>query len=167
MVRSGCAACHATLEPLSAYFTRVSESGWTFLPVADFPVLNPACATRGGNSPNGGCTSFYDPAFGTAAQGMLRGAYGSTEHADEGPAGLARAVVDTPEFASCVAQNVSESFLGRSLTAEDQGLQETLVTALRTNGFRMRPLVRALVRADAYRNANNLASGAWREGSTP
>ncbi|MDB4928768.1 MAG: hypothetical protein JWM10_1252 [Myxococcaceae bacterium] len=167
MVRSGCAACHATLEPLSAYFSRVTESGWTFLPAERFPTLNPACATRNGNSPNGGCTSFYDPAFGSATQGMLRGAYGSTAHADEGPAGLARAVVDAPEFAACVAQNVSESFLGRSLTEEDRPLQESLVTALRTNGYRMRPLVRALVRADAYRNANNLASGAWREGATP
>ena len=168
MVRSGCAACHATLEPLSAYFSRVTESGWTFLPADRFPTLNPACAPRaGGVSPNGGCTAFYDPAFGTSAQGMFRGAYGSTAHADEGPAGLARAVVEAPEFASCVAQNVSESFLGRSLTAEDQPLQESLVAALRTGGFRMRALVRTLVRADAYRNANNLASGAWREGATP
>lgn len=167
MTRSGCAACHSTLEPLSSYFTRVTESGWTFLPVAQFPTLNPACATRGGNSPNGGCTAFYDPAFGSATQGMLRGAYGSTAHADEGPPGLGRAIVDAPEFATCVAQNVSESFLGRSLTEEDQPLQASLVTALRTGGFRMRGLVRTLVRADAYRTANNLASGAWREGATP
>lgn len=167
MVRSGCAACHATLEPLSAYFTRVTETGWTFLPADRFPTLNPACAPRNGNSPNGGCTSFYDPAFGANGMGMLRGAYGSTAHADEGPAGLARAVVDTPEFAACVVQNVGESFLGRSFTAEDQPLRDSLAAALRDNGFRMRALVRALVRADAYRNANNLASGAWREGATP
>lgn len=167
MVRSGCAACHATLEPLSAYFTRVTESGWTFLPPDRFPTLNPACASRGGSAPNGGCRTYYDPAFGSADRGMLRGAYGSTAHADEGPAGLGRAVVDAPGFAACVARNVSESFLGRSLTAEDQGLQESLVAALRTGGFRMRGLVRALVRTDAYRNANNLASGAWREGSMP
>lgn len=98
---------------------------------------------------------------------MIRGGYGSLAHADEGPAGLARAVVDAPEFASCVVKNVSESFLGRSLTAEDQPLQESLVTALRGGGFRMRALVRALLRADAYRAANNLASGAWREGAMP
>ncbi|MBP6829271.1 MAG: DUF1585 domain-containing protein [Deltaproteobacteria bacterium] len=167
MVRSGCASCHAALEPLSAYFTRVTESGWTFLPPAAFPALNPACATRGGNSPNGGCTSFYDPAFGTSAQGMLRGAYGSLAHADEGPPGLARAIVDAPEFASCVVKNVSESFLGRSLTAEDQPLQESLVTSLRSGGFRMRSMVRTLLRADAYRAANNLASSTWREGAMP
>ena len=167
MTRSGCAACHASLEPLAAYFTRVSESGWTFLPADRFPAFNPACAPRAGASPNGNCTPFYDPAFGTATDGMLRGAYGSPAHADEGPAGLARSIVAAPEFASCVAQNVSESFLGRSLTAEDQPLQESLVTALQGNGFRMRALVRTLVRADAYRNANNLASGAWRAGVTP
>ncbi len=167
MLRSGCAACHATLEPLSAYFTRVTETGWTFLPADRFPTLNPACAPRNGNSPNGGCTSFYDPAFGTNGMGMLRGAYGSTAHADEGPAGLARAIVDTPEFAACVVQNVGESFLGRSFTEEDQPLRESMATALREGGYRMRGMVRTLVRADAYRHANNLASGAWREGGTP
>lgn len=167
MVRSGCNACHATLEPLAAYFTRVTESGWTYLPADRFPTLNPACATRGGNSPNGGCTTFYDPAFGTATQGMMRGAYGSNAHADEGPAGLAASIVDTPDFASCVAQNVGESFLGRSFTDDDQALRASLVQALQGNHYSMRALVRTLLRADAYRAANNLASGVWREGATP
>ena len=36
--RSGCADCHATLEPLSAHFSRIIESDWTYLPQASFPV---------------------------------------------------------------------------------------------------------------------------------
>ena len=98
---------------------------------------------------------------------MMRGAYGSNAHADEGPAGLAASIVDTPDFAACVAQNVGESFLGRSFTDEDQGLRASLVQALQSNNYSMRALVRTLVRADAYRAANNLASGVWREGATP
>lgn len=66
-----------------------------------------------------------------------------------------------------MVKNVSESFLGRSLTAEDQPLQESLVTSLRSGGFRMRSMVRTLLRADAYRAANNLASSTWREGAMP
>src|SRR5271170_5383911 len=36
MVREGCSTCHATLEPLSAYFTRVEEASWVFLPGSEF-----------------------------------------------------------------------------------------------------------------------------------
>jgi len=33
-----------------------------------------------------------------------------------------------------------------------------------TSNYRMRALVRAVLLSDAYRNANNLTSAAWREG---
>jgi hypothetical protein len=32
------------------------------------------------------------------------------------------------------------------------------------SGYRMKPLVRAIVKSDAYRKSNNLASGVWRGG---
>jgi hypothetical protein len=41
-------------------------------------------------------------------------------------------------------------------------MHASLVQALRTGGFRTRALVRALLRADAYRSANNLTAEAWR-----
>ncbi len=168
MVRPGCQACHATLEPMAAYFSRVSESSWTFLPSASFPTFNPACvSTRPNVAPNGGCGTYYDPAFSAGGNGMLRGAYGSPQHADEGPAGIAQVITADPNFAGCVAQNVGEAFLGRTFTADDQALRDTLSTALSSNGFRMRALVRALLRADAYRRANNLDPAAASQGANP
>jgi len=167
MVRPGCTTCHQTLEPLSAYFTRVTESGWTFLPAAQFPAVNPACAVTNNRMP-GSCSSFYDVQFGNTTRGMMRGAYGSPANADAGPAGLGRAVTAMPEFARCVASNVTESFVGRALGPDDQALVDRLATALRDGGYRPRALVRALVRAEVYRDANNLTPAVWREeGTTP
>ncbi|MEZ4394644.1 MAG: DUF1585 domain-containing protein [Polyangiales bacterium] len=161
MVRSGCAACHNTLEPLSAYFTRVAESGWNWIPASTFPAVNPACAMRGTSLPSG-CATFYDPQFADTSTAMIRGGYGSTANADLGPAGLAAQMTASPEFAQCVVTKVTESFLGRTLTAEDSGLHARLVQMLRGTGFRTGALVRALVRDPAYREANNLTPEAWR-----
>jgi hypothetical protein len=166
MVRPGCASCHAALEPMSAYFTRVTESGWTFLPASLFPAQNSACATRNGALP-GNCTAFYDRPFSTATTGMLRGAYGSPANADAGPIGLGRSIVASPEFAQCVARNVAESFLGRSMGTDDRPMLTSLATALQSGNYRARALMRAMLRSSAYRSANNLTSDAWRQGATP
>ena len=73
-----------------------------------------------------------------------------------------------PEFARCVASNVTESFVGRALGPDDAALIDRLAAALRDGGYRPRALVRALVRAEVYRDANNLAPAVWREeGATP
>ncbi len=89
--RDGCNTCHATLEPLSAYFSRIQESSWVYLPPEKFPakadkawfdttdggnpygadlkgqscIRNFRTGPDGGAPPTspGGCSSFYDPAF--------------------------------------------------------------------------------------------------------
>jgi hypothetical protein len=178
MKRAGCAACHATLEPMSTYFTRVKESDWTFLSPSQFPTTLAACkknadgllGTPGntGLNPNR-CAQYYDPAFSTASEGVLRGsqpdilAPNGTSRADAGPRGLADNIIGDPEFASCVAKNVASSFLGRSLDADDEGLKKMLTDALTSNGFHMRAVVRTLLVSDTYKKANNLTSAAWRK----
>src|SRR5439155_7889740 len=104
--RPGCSTCHQTLEPMAAYFTRIDESDWTWLPATLFPVQH----GRG----NGQNKQLYDPAF-----DMLRGAYAAPSHAEAGPAGLAHDIVTAPEFAPCVVQTVAQSMLGRALVPED------------------------------------------------
>jgi hypothetical protein len=107
----------------------------------------------------------------------LRGAYPditdptrSPNHADAGPAGLAHDIVSDPRFAPCVATNIASSFLGRPVsTVTDNDLITALTTAFvadgsAQNGYRMRGLVRALVRSDAYRHGNDLDSNTWRAG---
>ena len=75
MVREGCSTCHATLEPLAAYFSRVEETSWVFLPQQQFPVENPVCKKNAQGKMPGFCDFFYDAAFSDAKAGKLRGAY--------------------------------------------------------------------------------------------
>jgi hypothetical protein len=165
MVRPGCKTCHATLEPLAAYFARVEPSSFVFLPEQLFPVHNSTCKLDKNGRLNGGCNALYDAAFSDAKSATLRSAYGSPEHADETPAGAARDIVAMPEFASCAVQRVTASFLGRSTNADDQALLDELTSTFVRSGFRMRSIVKAIVLSDAYRKSNNLASGTWRGGS--
>lgn len=161
--RPGCSTCHAQLEPLAAYFARTSEFGFQFFSPERFPNFNPMC--RNGASLASACLVFgnYDPTF-SARGGMQRAAYASAQNADAGPAGLAAAVTADPAYATCMARRVASSFLGRPLGADDQGLVARYASALVVGRYRMRALVRAVVLSAAYREANNLASAAWREG---
>ncbi len=87
MIRPGCASCHATLEPLAAYLTRVEEMTWTYLPAERFPIENPVCKLNAEGKTGQSCQRFYDPVFSSRERGVLRGAYASADHAERGPAG--------------------------------------------------------------------------------
>jgi hypothetical protein len=157
--RPGCSTCHQTLEPMAAYFTRVAESDWTYLPQSSLPMSLPRCA---GDKPAGQCKSYYDPAFSDATHSTLRGAYASTVHAELGPSGLAADVATSPEFAPCVVEHVAQAFLGRPLDADDAVWKQSLVDAFVSGGYRMRALVRAIVESPEYRDANDTASSVMR-----
>jgi len=143
--RPGCSTCHTKLEPMAAYFTRIQESDWTYLPAAQLPLAE-RCT-------GGACKSYYDPAF-----HQLRGAYAAPSHAEVGPAGLANEIVTAPEFAPCVVGNVAQSLLGRPLAAEDDAWKTQLVKTFVDGGYRMRALVRAIVTSPRYRAGNDVAS---------
>lgn len=162
--RQGCNICHATLEPLAAHFTRIQESSWTYLPPSQFPVEDPKCASADPTKMSYSCSTFYDPSFTTAKTSKLRGAYASEANAEAGPQALAAYLTSTSQFESCVAENVASSFLGRPLTPDDAALQQTLAATFAGTGYKMRALVSALVKSDAYKRANNLSSTALRDG---
>ena len=161
-IRPGCKTCHATLEPLSAYFARVEPSSFVFLPQARFPVHSTTCKLDKNGKLNGGCNALYDPAFADATGATLRSAYSSPQHADETPAGAAQDITKMPEFAQCAVQRVTSSFLGRQTTADDAALLTSLTTTFVGSGYRMKALVKAIVRSDAYRRSNDLSSSTWR-----
>jgi uncharacterized protein DUF1585 len=99
----------------------------------------------------GACRTFYDPAFTDARSAELRGAHGDPAHVDAGPRGLAAEITASPLFASCVVQNVAQGLLGRALTPDDDAWQADLARALVANGYRVRPLVCAIVTSPRYR----------------
>ncbi|MGE5183851.1 MAG: DUF1585 domain-containing protein [Acidobacteriota bacterium] len=136
--RPGCSTCHQTLEPMAAYFTRIEESSWTYLPATRFPVAH------------GKNKQLYDPAF-----DMLRGAYAAPAHAEAGPAGLARDITTAPEFAPCAVQTVAQALLGRALVPEDDAWKTQLVKTFVDGGYRMRALVKAIVTSPRYKLAND------------
>jgi hypothetical protein len=161
-VRPGCKTCHATLEPLAAYFARVESSNFVFLPEATFPARSATCKLDKNGRLNGGCNALYDPAFADAKGATLRNAYGSPAHADATPVGAAQDLTSTPEFAQCAVQRVTSSFLGRPVTPDDDALVESLTVTFVRSGFRMKALVRGILSSDAYRRSNNLSSTTWR-----
>ncbi len=165
MVRPGCKSCHATLEPLAAYFSRIEPGNLVYLPQQLFPVKSERCKPGPNGKLPGFCDAFYDVSFADAKGATLRSAYGSVAHADRAPGGAGEDVVKMPEFAECAVQRVAGSFLGRTLTVDDAALVTELTAAFTKNGYRMRPLVRAILKSDTYRRANNLDSSVWRGGA--
>jgi Protein of unknown function (DUF1585)/Protein of unknown function (DUF1549) len=164
-IRPGCKTCHATLEPLAAYFARVEPGSSVFLPTSNFPVKDPICKLDKNGRMNGNCNALYDIAFVDPHEGAtLRSAYASPEHADAGPLGAGEDLAKSPEFAECAVERVASSFLGRQLTADDDALLRSLTGTFTSSGYRMRAMVKAILLSDAYRRANNLSSTTWRGG---
>jgi Protein of unknown function (DUF1585) len=165
MIRPGCQTCHATLEPLAAYFSRIEPGNLVYLPQDLFPVKSDKCKKGPNGKLPGFCDAFYDVSFADAHGATLRSAYGSAAHADATPAGAGADITKMPEFAECAVQRVAGSFLGRALTSDDAPLVKELTSTFTKDGYRMRPLVRAILKSDAYRRSNNLDSSVWRGGA--
>jgi hypothetical protein len=155
MKRPGCSSCHVTLEPLAAYFTRVEETTWTYLPEWSFPLRTTRCKRQSNGKMPGGCDIFYDPAFADAAAGLLRGAHGGADRAAAGPVGAGESLAAAPELASCAVERVGSSLLGRPLAPEDGAWVKRLTAEFVAGGYRMKPLLRAIVTSDVYKRANN------------
>ena len=162
MIRPGCSTCHATLEPLAAYFARVEPGNFVFLPETSFPAHNATCKKDKNGKLNGACNALYDVAFADDKGAMLRSAYGSPAHADATPAGAGEDITRSPEFAACAVQRVTSSFLGRPTTPDDEPLLRSLDDEFVKSGYRMRSLVRAVVHSAAYLKSNNESSPVWR-----
>lgn len=154
MQRPGCSSCHVKLEPMAAYFTRVAESDWTYLPASTFPMSLDRC--KGAAVSSQPCKTYYDPDFTTKDHTFLRGGHAAPERAEEGPAGLASEITSSPSFAPCVVKNVAQSLLGRPLDDTDEAWRASLVKQFVADGYRMRPLVRAIVESSAYRVASQV-----------
>jgi hypothetical protein len=162
--RPGCSACHAKLEPMAAYFGRVMESDWTFLPADKFPLAKEDCKPDANGQLTGVCRTYYEK-LDASKPATLRGIFSAPDHADEGPAGIAKLLTSDPGFGRCAVSNITSSFLGRALKETDQEMIDSLTDTFEKSGYRMRKLVAAVVKSKAYREGNNLSSDAWRTAS--
>lgn len=164
-IRPGCKTCHATLEPLAAYFARVEPSNFVFLPQSNFPVHNATCKLDKNGKLGGGCNALYDASFVGAQGATLRSAYASPEHTDATPTGAGQDITKMPEFAQCAVQRIASSFLGRPTTPDDDPLLASLTAGFVGSGYRTKALVKAILKSDAYRRSNNVSSDTWRGGA--
>jgi hypothetical protein len=164
MIRPGCSTCHATLEPLAAYFARIEPGSFVFLPPDKIPAVNPACKKDKNGKLTFACGQLYDPAFADDKGATLRSAYGSIAHADATPVGAGQEITRMPEFGACAASRVAASFLGRATNTDDEALLADLSKTFVSSGYKMRALVRGILRSKTYRQANNLSSTSWRGG---
>lgn len=159
--RSGCAYCHALLEPGAAFWGRWSEQGVAYLSPEDFPPTRDdcqACAQRGQQCSTE-CSRFYVTQ--TLARqeepylGMLR-AYSfrrpeHTRNIEAGPRLLALSEVATNRLPACVTQRTAEWLLGRATAEDDAEWLDTLTRAFVAGGYRYRDLVAAIVTSPRYR----------------
>ncbi len=159
MVRPGCQTCHETLEPLAAYFARIEPGNFVFLPEDSFPSMNPTCKKGKNGRLPGQCNALYDVAFADDKGAMLRSAYGSPQHADETPSGASAEHREDARVRAVRGAACGEAaFFGRATTPDDEALLASLTTDFVKSGYRMRELVKEIVRSDTYRRANNTGS---------
>ena len=159
MIRPGCKTCHATLEPLAAYFARVEPASFVFLPEASFPAHSTTCKLDKNGKLNGPCNALYDPAFADdkgRRSGARTGRPRTPTRRRRGPRRTSRGC---PEFAACAVQRVTSSFLGRPTTADDEPLLRVArrrVRAVRLPDAGARPRARSFGRRTG--RSNNLSS---------
>jgi len=160
--RAGCSACHGTLEPLAASFTRIVETDFLVLPPKVYPADNPMCQPDAEGKIKRVCDRHYDPAFSNGTHAFLRGAYAAPEEADVGPIGAAKKIAGSPDFAGCAVSRMASAFLGRPLTSDDADLARELEEIFRKNGYRTRAVVAAILRSEAYSKASVWSSSELR-----
>ena len=164
--RTGCAYCHALLEPAAAHWGRWAESGGGFLSPEDFPLraceeciaenyeCPDVCSARARNVP------IYLTRAGIPQDapfvGRLRTARFIRDdlmHAiDQGPAFMVRATVGDNRFPVCTARRTAEWLLGRQMSTEaDAAWLDELAREFVQGGFKYRALVKTIVTDARYR----------------
>ncbi len=159
--RSGCAYCHAIIEPSGVYWGRFMEGGGGFMEPDEYPAFDAlceACSTDGADCPDY-CSRWYitdpgsdelDPYIGLLSPLQFRP---ESEHAriDEGPGGLVQAQIASGNISQCLTQKTAGWLLGRDLTADDETLIDEWDLELLASDWDYRTLVKQIVLSETYR----------------
>ena len=162
-----CQHCHTTLEPMAAYWGKISEAGSALLPISDFPHELP-CANPNDPTEAALCAQFYVNDVEQEGFGMrlpLQWADGPTDdhqrlrsNFDAGPSALAATITDTDNgpFFETTVKTLWRYFMRRDMNLnpldpdnEIALLDELTQTLRETDDFRT--LVREIVLLDQYR----------------
>jgi hypothetical protein len=160
--RCGCNACHAQLEPMAAHWGRFAEYGLTPLSEARYPkTYDTVCTNLQSLDDLFRCSRFYvtDPPAGSdevAFKGYLRPyEYRSAAQVAEletGPSVLAQQSIDSGRFARCTVRKLWSYFMRRAPTPDEEAsVVPSLAQDFSSNGYHLKPLVKAIVTQSAYR----------------
>jgi hypothetical protein len=160
--RCGCQHCHASIEPLGAYWGRWAERSSVFLSPDTYPAYDPNCAqcANMGQLCSARCRSHYvlatPDAYGSRYAGTLYSAlYRSREemsNMERGPSALVAASLASGEMQACTVNTLWRRLIGRPMNEQEtQRVLPELQRGFDASRHNYRALVRAIVNAPAYR----------------
>jgi hypothetical protein len=169
--RCGCKSCHATIEPMTAWFGRWAERSVQYLDPSAFPAFDPECepcAIQSYGCP-ARCNQYVSRAIdaeGARYAGTLRGYLYRTpeeeKRIEQGPRGLVEAAIASGELEACTVRTAWKQLVGRAMTEEEDGTSPgadveasrlgELEKEFERHHRRYRELVRAIVTSPEYRS---------------
>jgi hypothetical protein len=163
--RCGCNYCHATLEPLGAYWGRFAERGATHYGKSEFPRFESKCrdcALAGDVNCGGLCGPYVMRAFdgdGAASLGMLFSYLyrtpGEEQNIEEGPRMLANKMMGTGELEQCVVRRMWKEFLGHPMTEEEERLElSRLSETFAQSRYNLKKLIKEILNNPEYRRVD-------------
>ena len=147
--RPGCSTCHQTLEPMAAYFTRVAESDWTWLPATQFPMTQAEVRRPKSSRPVQARSTIPRSDESCAAHTRHRRTPSRAQPGSRRtsrPRPSSRRASSRPSRSRCSA--------ARSRPKTTRGRPSCTKTFV-DGGYRMKALVRAIVRSPRYREGND------------
>jgi hypothetical protein len=163
--RCGCNACHASLEPLAAYWGRFANAGSMYLDPEEFPTYVGRCANCA-DDPERPCDQICDRFYVTEVAegdenhatyaGVLRSyeflPAEEVERVEQGPQGLVDLALSNNTLGQCATVQLFRRFYNRDPLPEEQGgLVRDYSNAFVDGGYDYKQLVKAMVTDPAYR----------------
>ena len=164
--RCNCQYCHATLEPLAAYFGLFSEAGTTVTTdTRIFPLVNPACVSA---NPSAMCSRFYVTHADAHNPGSLLTRQWADVHPEyldhmvgggdvpAGPRQWARQLIADGTFAQCTVKRMFSYFMKRDMhvagdQSDDLDLLQSLADGFQSSNYSLPWLVQQVVTLPEYR----------------
>ncbi len=157
--RCGCNACHVKLEPMAAGWGRFAEYGATPLSEARYPkTYDTICTNFTDMDQLLRCVRFYQTeAVGDELpfKGLLRPYVflppQQVARLEVGPRAVVQDAIDSGALANCTTRRMWSYFMRRDPRPDEElTIIQPLAADFKANGYRLKPLVRAIVTHPAY-----------------
>lgn len=161
--RCGCAACHAVLEPASAYWARFAESGSLYMSPFSFPQFRQdcaECAATPGAPCDFICQRFYLTEAGHPKEEQWVGTLKShvfrtdaeLDNVQGGPRALVEQKLSEGQMSRCVVRRLYSRLHHKEMTSEEsQTVLVELAERFESTGYDFKDLMFTLLTRPSYR----------------